>query len=89
MADDWALGDLAECINDDWGDDIELGSPLPKRGDQLMVSDTARIRFDGDIFLVLTFVSIGPNYRYWSEHFKKIRPKGEDRLIPRKEAVPA
>lgn len=89
MADNWELGDLAECINDDWGDDIPASSPLPARGDKLMVSGVKNIRLNGDAYVVLTFISIGPDYRYWAEHFRKINPKGEDQRIPTREAVPA
>ena len=89
MADDWAISDLAECINDDWGDGIEASAPLPKHGDKLMVSGVKKIRISGDAYIVLSFISIGPDYRYWAEHFRKIKPKGEDRMIPRREAVPA
>lgn len=81
---DWQIGDLAECIRDDWENpDAPIIPTAPKIGDQRMVVDTdVAISFCSDCrrshaMLGLSF--IGGDGWYWqADRFRKIEPKGQD-----------
>jgi hypothetical protein len=70
VSDNWQVGDLAVCINDEW-DGCLAGNP--RRGDILRVSKSGYL---GDVFGLGFY---GKNQRHgWSaEMFRKIRPDTE------------
>jgi len=87
----WAIGDLAECIAGDWGryDGSNCLGPVPQRGGIYLVTriDVAITQNHGRQ-LVLSFPEFGGEI-FWAIGFKKVKPKGEDRCVPRLEEVPA
>lgn len=91
MADNWASGDLALCIRDDWDNDGTdprvCGAPHVARGAVREVLNVVLLskHFPGALQLGLSeadehlsFTDPGFNYGYRSDWFKKINPLTDD-----------
>lgn len=91
MSGRWLLGDLAECIADDWQryDGSAPVTALPQLGCIYMVS---KVKIEtlqkGETVVMLNFPEFGRD-NFWAIGFKKVHPKGEDMRVSRREAVPA
>lgn len=94
MSDDWAPGDLAECIDDDWRE--MDGAPLDARGLGLpiigsvhMVKGVSIVGMrDGKPAVVLRLVGQCVD---WLEAiaFRKVPPRYEEPRVKAREEVPA
>ncbi len=88
---DWAQGDLAECIDDEWyhsGGGRMPADQAPRVGQSFLVTDVGGVQC-GETFIATLHFPDFPAFMWEAVRFKKIHPKGEDRMVPRKEAVPA
>lgn len=72
-SEDWQVGDRAQCIADDWLDDVPYN---PKRGDVLRVSSLAEGPTSDGTYVISALMFEGkPTNRGWHEaYFQKIRP---------------
>lgn len=87
----WAIGDLAECIVDEWQtyDGGDYLGPVPQLGGIYLVTRVLLMTFnDLQQELMLSFPEFGRQI-FCAGCFKKVKPKGEDRCVPRLEEVPA
>lgn len=92
MSDDWAPGDLAECVDDNWRDfdGGDLPADLfPSRGNVSMVTGT-RMLCHPVRGPTLTLKLMGWPL-LWLEHiaFRKVPPRFEEPRVKTREEVPA
>lgn len=90
---DWQIGDLAECIRDDWESPGGAIEPTrPRIGDKRMVVDTDLVSEycvecqRSHAKLGLSFIG-GDGWFWESTRFRKIEPKGDDMVMREHEAA--
>lgn len=96
MADDWAPGDIAICINDDYGNCRAAYKPgLPTAGSRWGVRDVEFINEAGGALLGVesgTYLSLygqDPDDRFHEQRFVKDRPPAAKVERKERELVPA
>jgi len=84
----WEVGDLAECIEDEFydGENWELISDSPARRGVYLVIDIVPNEYEGQMVGYLRFPD-WPGMIWTPEHFRKVPPKGQELDVRRIEEL--
>lgn len=82
--DSWEAGDIAECIDDRWGD---VPWPSPKLGQRLMVSEVDMLQIRCAIhghhdITALVLIGMPKEVAYLAPHFRKYHPPEIEQQVP-------